>query len=154
ADPTGDWRATLFYKYRKRCDLGAERLCVIHKRHHIGSVTFADHWNLRAAGRDFAKVALGEFYIKCAHVLLEIANALCPGDGDKVFALGKNPSKRQLRRGRALLAGEFFYCFRQFQVGLQSFLPETRICPAPITGVKVLKFLDRPCQETASERAV
>ena len=61
------------------------------------------------------------------------------------MALGKNPGEGQLCGGRAFLAGELFYRVCQSKVGFERFLPETRIRPAPITGIQILEFLDHAC---------
>src|SRR6266404_5407139 len=122
---------------------GARRSRVIHKRHHIGRVAFTDDRDLREAGLDLFQVAFSELYFERSHVLLEIVNALRAGDRDEVMALSKNPREGQLSRGRALLAGELFYGFHQFKVGLQGLLSETRVGTAPITAIKILEFLDR-----------
>src|SRR5438445_8672059 len=115
------------------------RLCMLHKRHHVGRVAFADNFNLCKAGVDLFQVTFGELHAERSPVLLKIANTLRARDGDEVIALSKNPSESQLCWCRAFLGGEVFYCVRQFKVGLQGFLAETRICPAPILGVKILK---------------
>src|SRR5216684_2035800 len=126
-------------------NLGARRSRVIYKRHHIGRVAFTYDLDLREPGLNLFQVAFGKLYIERPHVLLEIADALGAGDGDEVVALGENPREGQLSRSRPFLAGELLYGVHQSKVRLQCFLPETRIRPAPITGVKILEFLDRAC---------
>src|SRR5260370_5257677 len=72
-----------------------QRLCVLHKGHHIGRISLAKHLDLRDARVDLFQIAFGELDLERSHVFLKVANTLRARDGYDVIALSKNPSKGQ-----------------------------------------------------------
>src|SRR5258706_8438092 len=121
------------------------------KGHHLGGITFANDFDFGKARFDVFKISFAQAQFERCHVLFEVTNTFCAGNGHEIVSLGE----RQLRRRNVFFAGELFDGRREFQICLQRLLSETRLVfPAPIGWVQVLQFLDGTRQEAATERAV
>src|SRR5439155_5906868 len=109
---------------------------------------------LRRDFLDAREIGAAKIHIERTDVFLQIFTAFCSRNRNNIFALGQNPSERELRPRAFFLARDLPELGDEIEIALKIFALKPRRRAPVIIVQQVFWFFDLTGQKSAAERTI